>query len=552
MSGFEEYPYMSLCQVTDNVVDRAHRLADVIDDEISDKPLSERYFKWLPTGNCNARLGFIGIWKWLKRPHENLSGKDYAVAEFCPDKIPIEIIILSDCTDDETLKQKLLDGADIILSSGKALIAYITVYGTYRGFLCDEKSFNSDGTKKTLSIVELGLFEVCKEDCVTVQDCIEATDKIFYCKFSPGAAEKIVPMVDFNRIVKAKIISRAKTSEDKFSRKDLQRFREFLNSIASDDFYKEIAAECHCSVNIIRPYVDKFILNTNDELQLEIIKTEEHLNVLQSEYEDRHNKISAADARLAVLRHDCADYESKIETAAEQLAVIKREHATFEKQLKCDRAELDELSDSVNRNEKIYAALKDDIAKAKTAFHSLRGFIEDEKEKILAKTKYYRLGTGHLFVEPLEDMFAHDPDFVEYLTTAYDEKFPLLLAGPKAHEIADALSIDLTGTTAAIFDCAQVHCLDDLNVCALSTDKIIALINPLAPNFIAYIPELLSITEKYFIALHLFAEDLRLEPRGLYNYFLPVPTEKFLPKDPHQQLRREAFDRLQKFWEATE
>ena len=115
--------------------------------------------------------------------------------------------------------------------------------------------------------------------------------------------------------------------------------------------------------------------------------------------------------------------------------------------------------------------------------------------------------------------------FALYMRAAFDNKTPLLLAGPKAREIVDAFSVALTGKTAAVFDCAAVNSLDDLKMLEASDDLIVALINPLAPNFIAYIPEIVSIKNIYVAALHPFAEDLKLEPRGLYNYFLPVFTE---------------------------
>ena len=100
-----------------------------------------------------------------------------------------------------------------------------------------------------------------------------------------------------------------------------------------------------------------------------------------------------------------------------------------------------------------------------------------------------------------------------------------MLVGSNGRRIADAFSIALNGSTAATFDCAAVNCLDDLNIVSSSPDPIVAVLNPFAPNFIAYLPELLNIEGKFFIALYPFIEDLRLEPRSFFNYFTPVFTE---------------------------
>lgn len=122
--------------------------------------------------------------------------------------------------------------------------------------------------------------------------------------------------------------------------------------------------------------------------------------------------------------------------------------------------------------------------------------------------------------------------FAAYLCAAYKNKILLLLAGPNGRDIADAFSVSLNGKTAAVFDCAKVNSFSDLNICRDSEDEVIAVLNPFAPNFIAYLPELINIENKFIFAIYPFAEDLRIEPRSLYNYFLPVLTELIVDKRP--------------------
>ena len=45
-------------------------------------------------------------------------------------------------------------------------------------------------------------------------------------------------------------------------------------------------------------------------------------------------------------------------------------------------------------------------------------------------------------------------------------------------------------------------------------------------------PELINIDDKFIFAIYTFAEDLKIEPRSLYNYFLPVLTELIIDKRP--------------------
>lgn len=122
--------------------------------------------------------------------------------------------------------------------------------------------------------------------------------------------------------------------------------------------------------------------------------------------------------------------------------------------------------------------------------------------------------------------------FATYLTAAYMNKVLLLLAGPNARDIADAFSVTLTGKTAAVFDCANVNSFADLEIISDSNDEIVAVLNPFSPNFIAYLPELVNIKGKFIFAIYPFAEDLKIEPRSFYNYFLPVFTELIIDRPP--------------------
>jgi len=136
-----------------------------------------------------------------------------------------------------------------------------------------------------------------------------------------------------------------------------------------------------------------------------------------------------------------------------------------------------------------------------------------------------------------ESIFA----FATYLTAAYINKILLLLAGPNARDIADAFSVTLTGKTAAVFDCAEIKSFDNLKVIAENDDEVIAVLNPFAPNFIAYLPELVNIEGKFIFAIYPFAEDLKIEPRSFYNYFLLVFTELIIDRPPARDFRYKYF-----------
>lgn len=476
MNNEEDFPYASFCRVAyfEKGSARLQRLCDVEGDKIYERfnPSAPTY-SMLFDRNYDGATNFFGIWRW--RATSKSMGGFFTTVKLYAEKVPIEIILLPNCNDDETLKRELLSGANIILSSGKALIGYAAEHDTYRGVLCVEKNFKRSGDKLASAVPSLELFEV------RARDCIRVDGKIFYSTFSLGAPEKTICMADFDRIIGSKIVSRAKRSSEMFTRKDLKALRSFLSSLASDGFYREIADKCFCSIEEARTRVDDFIFEAQNNLRFEIVEAEARLDELQ------------------------------------------RESSELKRKLGADQAKHDRLFKSISKHEPIAIAVRRKAALQMNKCYRAGRAIESET---LIEHEDVRD-----FVESLNEMLDNKL-FAVCLWTAYMDRIPLLLAGPCAHEIADAFSLALTGKTAAVFDCAGVNTLEDLNICLLGDDEIVALLNPLASNMISYLPELVSSDDKYFFALQPFVEDLKLEPRGLYNYFLPVRTECMLERRP--------------------
>ena len=57
-------------------------------------------------------------------------------------------------------------------------------------------------------------------------------------------------------------------------------------------------------------------------------------------------------------------------------------------------------------------------------------------------------------------------------------------------------------------------------------------VNPFASEWIYRITESRTYSGKFFIAVHPFAEDIVIEPKGITNYFYPVLTEMLVSGTP--------------------
>ena len=564
ISTNEEYPYTSLCRVRNFNKKGAgvlRRLADINGDEIylsfdSAAPAHNILYD----NNCKVTTNFIGIWGW--RPELNIkpNGNDFIISKLYTDKLPIEIILLPDCKSEDDLKLRLLEGIECDLSSGKALIAYPTEHYTYCGVLCFDKSFELVGTEKKIKALALGLFEV------RVQDIIYVDEKIFYSKLNLGRAKKILYMKNLTKFIKEKIISRAVWSsfKDRVTKKDLVAFREFLSNFTTEEFYSEIARGYLCTIEEIRPKIDNFIREADkyfqtetfdDELLAAVIKNcpqllEKCQSIAEEKWRvDNEQIINQTEKKIFVLKHNL-----------EEQGKISKE---LEKEIADKQSTLDKIVADIERNEKLASevevkvAQKIEVARTNAAdficemaflnpkiddVHSAQTItenksylpgqpVESDRVEENENLKYF-VGTleAELGLQGVSNEYVLS--FAAYLCAAYKNKILLLLAGPNGRDIADAFSVALNGKTASVFDCAGVNSFSDLNICRDNEDEVIAVLNPFAPNFIAYLPELINIDDKFIFAIYPFAEDLRIEPRSLYNYFLPVLTELIIDKRP--------------------
>ena len=557
----EEYPYTSLCRVSGFVKGsgRLEILADVDGDELCLPITNLPVHKILYDRNYKGFVNFIGIWGWRTEQNLNPDGREFIVSKLYADK-PIEIILLQDCTSEEDLKLRLMDGIDCDLSSGKALIAYLTGYYTYCGFLCCEKSFEQVGSKKKVKVLTLGLFEV------SVKEVIYVEEKIFYSKLSLGTAKKIVYMKDLTGFIREKFISRAVwlSFKDRVTKKDLVAFREFLSNFTTEEFYDEIARKYLCSVEEIRPKIDNFVQEANKYFQTETFNEELFTAVIKNcpQLLEKCQSIVAEKWRINN-EQIINQMESKISALKHNLEEQDKISKELEKEIVDKQSTLDKITVDIENKKQlaseveIKVAQKIEVAKANVAdFICEMAFMNNQASGVqsaqtITENKSYILGqvieSEHVqedknlkdFVVTLDTELGlqgvsneYVLSFAAYLCAAYKNKILLLLAGPNGRDIADAFSVSLNGKTAAVFDCAKVNSFSDLNICRDSEDEVIAVLNPFAPNFVAYLPELINIKNKFIFAIYPFAEDLRIEPRSLYNYFLPVLTELIVDKRP--------------------
>ena len=114
------------------------------------------------------------------------------------------------------------------------------------------------------------------------------------------------------------------------------------------------------------------------------------------------------------------------------------------------------------------------------------------------------------------------------LYSAYINRIPLLLAGPNGMEIVTAFTASLNCTRPAVLTCEGELEPQALLACENSSSNVIVIENPLNTKWNNAVIKMISKRTKMYFLLNPFAEDLTIEPRGLFNYCLPILTELFV------------------------
>ena len=559
MDNYENFPYVSLCRVKptyQNKTPQLERIADFYDGEFHlehqlDSP--PRNILYDSQRNILSE-GFIGVWKWRTVPNKKEGGSDFIQSKFYPEMMPAEIIFPPNCyvmtLTAKDVNSSLIDGVEIPSNGGKFIFALTRDKNknSYTGVICTSTDFSVTGNFCRLKP------DVYKLTCIDFndEDCIHVDGRVFFKKINFDNEDTYFFFLKTpQEIIKEKVLAQATWSKFKaeITKREFQPFRPFLRSLSNESFIEEIANACAYSVEEAKKDLDFFIKRAEDYLCAEDLSDEVLIDVIES-----HPKFSERIQRkISEAWHK--ENEKKISAATEELVRLKNLLREKEENLLETQSQLEKILSQIEQKKNLAVEIEKNLARRmEIARQNIADFICEltfnqvscgiSQRPTTPARKVFRPGESVAGTEPENDLTLRELigelgaslgvegasnevilHFATCLMAAYFNKILLLLIGPNAHDFADVFSVSLNGKTAAIFDCGCVNSLDDLQICSDSDDEIIVALNPFAPNFIAYLPELVHIKNKFIFAVHPFIEDLLIEPRSLYSYFLPVFTE---------------------------
>lgn len=558
----EKYPYVSLCRVI-GVTERSTkllRLADVVDGVIQDR-WREEFPSRRDLYTEDQPMDSIGIWGWRIGSNPYTGSDGYIFSEFLTSQRPVQIIIVPDCRTTEDLKQRLLQGVKCCPEGERVLFSFADG-GKYVGLLCEKKK-NLSSNEKTVTLLQhtiaLNLYEFSE------QEIVKLGSLRFFYRVNLGIPKEIVQIADpFNIIKKCLLDGPAamKNLSSFFnSRQISQKIREFLNGIPASGFYETVAAAFGCSLNESKDYVDEFIQRAETYLREDDIGTE----VLEAALD--HNADLLEKCRALNEERWRQEHTKQIERAKNELKQIldevqrkttSRDRLSEEQKRLEDQREI--LSSSIAQKEQLAKEVEEQVARridaakknaadfiCEMAF-AYPGTIGQAAITTPTESSLFQRGeeiNGELTelhdawdaVCSIQDELEragvsekHSLNFAAFLYAAYTTQTPLLLAGPNGRDIADALSAALFGRSASVLRCENDYLPSAVEACMCSEGRIVVVMNPLSSSWVDHISELTARKGKFLMMVHPFAEDLLIEPRGLYNYMLPVLTELFVDR----------------------
>ena len=567
-----DYEHTSLCQLAgynSNNILYANRLADInsagiihsfIPDSCQEKKFGNRerlYPKVGPTV-----IGQFAIWQWSSEPNYTDPSKDFLKYNYDPDIIPTEIIFLSECHTFDDVIQQLKSGVKNIPVSQKAIFAVRYDNGIIQGVCCTESQWEvNDGmVKLNEQVIAIPVYQFEEKSCILI------ANKVFYNNISLGKPAKVARIKDSFEMIRQIVLEYINWTSFKqrgINKSEWRNYRTYIEELHSTEIISRISKECLCSEKEAEELLCEFMERASkyivgdsieDEILLSVISTNADLmerckGLIMTDWQEEHRQqIEEANAVIQ-------DITSQKEALSSEMTKIKNNIVSLTKtkeRIEQEIHEKEKLAVDVQNNvETIIANAQKHTAEfiASMAFVNTVGTIPITADK--GNSSNFTSGVTILTeqveeyeewkdtIDNLSDNLVeagvcnqYSESFAVFLYSSYLNHFSLLLAGPNASEIVDAFSVSLFGKTAGTLECVRNYDRSIISAAVASEDEIIKVVNPFVSEWISSITQLSTYSGKYCIAVHPFAEDIAIEPKGISHYFYPMLTEMLVSHAP--------------------
>lgn len=518
--------------------------------------------------------GDVGIWRWTASPNRDRPSSDYVESWYLPDYCPIHVVVVPNARTIEFVIEQLINGIQAPLYNCDVLFCYERYWGKFGGVLCKMDDLVADGEmiKLRSDVRSLPQYFCTSENIYEATYSWLGRKYRFLKMLHIGEPEDFISVGNIDDIIRSAIISRVTWNVYKDTmngtKAEWRNCKALLDRLGRKSLYEMIAEELKCSPEEAKIAVDEFIEHANlmidqgdieSEVLAQIILHHDGLrehceSVATEQWEHNHrDKVTAAQTELLRIQQEAAETEQTKKSLQEQIDIAK--------------SKLTQLNEDITKCETSYEALGDRAAqyvrdKITDAQEDLAKFIAElsvfmpqpirATSGVVAANWKYISGTAQeigtpeicenwkdmldLFQGNLQSVFSVNSELSKllsaFLYAAYIHRMPLMIAGPYAREFADALSMSVSGKPAGLLDIGtglDVARISELSDC---NDSVIVVQNMFQDGWKDTFLQPLASCGKFIVWIRPYVEDLLIEPKGLYNYALPVFTECFIESAP--------------------
>ena len=560
-----DYSFLSLCCTYTDERGQARllRLADIsVDGEICSGFLENTpsiAYLYQNKKDIERQDGFFGIWNWAVTPNKFDPTKDYYIALYNPQYIPIETVLIDNCYSISELKEQLKSGISISTISERMMISFFNG-AVYEGFLCDAASLDYSLGIASLkqSVVALAEFEYSENDVVHIEN------KTFLRFISTGIPKRVEKVKNSLEMAKEILLSRMSWSifkQKEYRKNEYRLFKDLISELPIEEILIEISSKCDCSIEEARDLIDELTRKSEDvlfgktfenEIMAQIIRNDETLlkechAELRQEWEEQNQKLlDAAEQKLSESREEDSRLQMQLERKKKECTALDNRVEMLQEQIEKKQQLANDVEEQVNA--KIDQARKNAAAFiAEYAFTRPLSDSSNVATSPVLTNSHYTEGTYRDIAEleqndnwekllqtvqaELQEAGVSSDKVIGLsgiLYAAYLSKVPLLLAGPNGLEIANAFSLALYGCTPGTLHCDGDFNESDLQQATNSNTEIVVIENMFEHSWYSGILRLLSQRRRFYMVVHPFGEDLAIEPNSLINYCFPLYTDSLV------------------------
>lgn len=586
-----EVSFTSLCYIAEDYDGRVwlHRLADIENDRLHTPFKSGRmdnYFEnrdRLYRNDGPTAIGTVGVWDWTAIPNRENPSIDYVQSYYVKDYSPIRVVVLTAKSLEDVVEQLKNGTVRTQTYFCDTFFCYEPKWGQLIGVLCraNEFKFSDRHAKLSDTVYSLPSYTISPSDIYNWDD----RNLRFLKAFQMDTPSEYVSIGDTDEIIRTLILERSTWSLFKecigATKAEWRNSKILLERICGESLYEAVVQKLKCTPDQAKQAVDDFVDRAGTLIEIGDIDAdvlaqiamhhdglknlcEEHISqkwrdshaaeIAEAKAEVAEAK-SAAEQEVAATKQHLSDIERAISTA-------EGKHNELLEEIASSQSKLDQLLVEIEQYETLgkdtLVAVRQKIADAKK---DMAGFIADLSvflpqpdttsvpEKRVARWQYAHAEEGSCCNDDIDlaenwrnefdavhQNLSHalsiDSNFCTMLTSflysAHINNMPILIAGPGGYDIAEALSVSMYANGAGQLTLGSECDSDVVDGIKEFSDPIVSIQNMFGKGWSDILPHTFTKLKKQVIWTHPYVEDMIIEPKGIYNYMLPILSECFV------------------------